>query len=74
MMSITSPSKLSKSVTDNVLKQMEEKAIAYIGANKKVVIIAVAVILALIVLYLLTRQPKPNAEFLSSLGKINEHS
>ena len=70
MMSITSPSKLSKSVTDNVLKQMEEKAFAYIKVNKTVVILAVAVILALIIICLLMSKPQPNQEIAPSLEKV----
>jgi len=68
-MSKVLPPKLSKSVTDNIQKQIGEKAFAYIKANKTVVILAVAVILALILCFLM-EQPKPNQEIAPSLGKV----
>ncbi len=70
MMSKVLPPKLSKSITDNIQKQIGEKAFAYIKANKTVVILAVAVILALIILCLLMSKPQPNQELAPSLGKV----
>ena len=66
-------SKLSKAVTQKVANGLTETAMTYIKANKTIVILAVAVILALIVVYFLMSQPKPNPEVAPSLEKVITH-
>jgi uncharacterized membrane protein YvbJ len=66
-------SKLSKAVTEKVANGLKETALTYIKANKTVVILAVAVILALIVVCFLMSQPKPNQEVAPSLEKVITH-
>ncbi len=72
-MSQLKPSKLSKPIPQNVVKGLKEKAVTYFKANKTIVILAVAVILALIVICLLMSQPQPNQEIASSLQKVITH-
>ncbi len=62
--------KLGKAVTQKVTNGLKETAMTYIKANKTVVILAVAVILALILICLLMSKPQPNQEIAPSLGKV----